>query len=70
MASASFILIIGHASDAATVLVVLNRLWGAGLTLDELADLGLALGADVPVFVRGQAAWAEEIGRASCRERV
>ncbi|HBG50624.1 4-(cytidine 5'-diphospho)-2-C-methyl-D-erythritol kinase [Candidatus Macondimonas diazotrophica] len=52
----------GGSSDAATVLVVLNRLWGAGLTLDELADLGLALGADVPVFVRGQAAWAEGVG--------
>ncbi len=52
----------GGSSDAATVLVALNELWGLGLTLDELASLGLPLGADVPVFVRGQAAWAEGIG--------
>jgi len=52
----------GGSSDAATCLVALNRLWGAGLTVDELAALGLALGADVPVFVRGRAAWAEGVG--------
>lgn len=52
----------GGSSDAATTLVALNRLWGLGLDLDQLADIGLALGADVPVFVRGQAAWAEGIG--------
>jgi len=52
----------GGSSDAATVLVALNRLWGVGLTVDQLADLGLKLGADVPVFVRGQASWVEGIG--------
>ncbi len=52
----------GGSSDAATVLVALNRLWRAGLSVDELATLGLKLGADVPVFVRGQAAWVEGIG--------
>ncbi len=52
----------GGSSDAATALVGLNALWQCGLNLDELADLGLQLGADVPVFVRGQAAWAEGIG--------
>lgn len=52
----------GGSSDAATVLVALNRIWAAGLTEDDLAGLGLALGADVPVFVRGHAAWAEGIG--------
>ena len=52
----------GGSSDAATCLVALNRLWGAGLTVDELAALGLSLGADVPVFVRGRAAWAEGVG--------
>ncbi|MEW6352671.1 MAG: 4-(cytidine 5'-diphospho)-2-C-methyl-D-erythritol kinase [Pseudomonadota bacterium] len=52
----------GGSSDAATTLVALNELWGAGLSLDELAALGLRLGADVPVFVRGQAAWAEGVG--------
>ncbi|MAT65799.1 MAG: 4-(cytidine 5'-diphospho)-2-C-methyl-D-erythritol kinase [Gammaproteobacteria bacterium] len=52
----------GGSSDAATTLVVLNRLWKAGLDEDELAALGLELGADVPVFVRGRAAWAEGVG--------
>jgi 4-diphosphocytidyl-2-C-methyl-D-erythritol kinase len=52
----------GGSSDAATTLVVLNRLWGLGLPPEELARMGLALGADVPVFVHGQAAWAEGIG--------
>ena len=52
----------GGSSDAATVLVALNALWGAGLSVDRLAELGLALGADVPVFVRGVAAWAEGVG--------
>jgi len=52
----------GGSSDAATVLVALNRLWNLGLGLDELAELGLSLGADVPVFVRGQAAWGEGVG--------
>ncbi|WP_445003247.1 4-(cytidine 5'-diphospho)-2-C-methyl-D-erythritol kinase [Halomonas mongoliensis] len=52
----------GGSSDAATALVGLNRLWGLGLTLERLAELGLSLGADVPVFVRGHAAWGEGIG--------
>jgi 4-diphosphocytidyl-2-C-methyl-D-erythritol kinase len=52
----------GGSSDAATTLLVLNSLWRAGLDVDELAALGLKLGADVPVFVRGHSAWAEGIG--------
>lgn len=52
----------GGSSDAATVLVALNRLWQLGLPVDALARLGLKLGADVPVFVRGHAAWAEGVG--------
>lgn len=52
----------GGSSDAATVLVVLNQLWQTGLSRDDLADLALTLGADVPVFVRGHAAWAEGVG--------
>ncbi|MGA9025043.1 MAG: 4-(cytidine 5'-diphospho)-2-C-methyl-D-erythritol kinase [Steroidobacteraceae bacterium] len=52
----------GGSSDAATCLVALNRLWGLHFSTDELAALGLKLGADVPVFVRGRAAWAEGIG--------
>lgn len=52
----------GGSSDAATTLVALNRLWNLHLGENELAGIGLTLGADVPVFVRGQAAWAEGIG--------
>lgn len=52
----------GGSSDAATTLVALNHLWQLGLDEDELAELGLQLGADVPVFVRGRAAWAEGVG--------
>lgn len=52
----------GGSSDAATVLVALNTLWGAGLGQDALAALALQLGADVPVFVRGCNAWAEGVG--------
>ncbi len=52
----------GGSSDAATVLVALNRLWNAGMDVDALAALGLELGADVPVFVRGHNAWAEGVG--------
>lgn len=54
----------GGSSDAATVLFALNRLWSVEWTEDQLAELGLKLGADVPVFVRGRAAWAEGIGEA------
>ncbi len=52
----------GGSSDAATTLVVLNRLWKLGLTEQRLMQLGLQLGADVPVFVFGRAAWAEGVG--------
>ncbi len=52
----------GGSSDAATTLAALNALWGCGLGEDALAALGLRLGADVPVFVRGRAAWAEGVG--------
>jgi 4-diphosphocytidyl-2-C-methyl-D-erythritol kinase len=52
----------GGSSNAATVLVALNELWQCGLSDDQLAVLGLTLGADVPVFVRGHAAFAEGIG--------
>lgn len=52
----------GGSSDAATTLVALNHLWDLKLSIDELAALGLRLGADVPVFVRGLAAWGEGVG--------
>ena len=52
----------GGSSDAPTTLVALNRLWGLDLPTSELAELGLSLGADVPVFLHGQAAWAEGVG--------
>ena len=52
----------GGSSNAATVLVALNNIWQCGLSLNELAALGLTLGADVPVFVRGHAAFAEGVG--------
>ncbi|WP_437890783.1 4-(cytidine 5'-diphospho)-2-C-methyl-D-erythritol kinase [Phytobacter sp. V91] len=52
----------GGSSNAATTLVALNHLWQCGLSEDELAESGLKLGADVPVFVRGRAAFAEGVG--------
>ena len=52
----------GGSSDAATTLLALNKLWGCDLSKDQLALLGLTLGADVPVFVQGHSAWAEGIG--------
>lgn len=52
----------GGSSNAATTLVALNDLWHCGLSLDILAKLGLSLGADVPVFIHGTAAWAEGVG--------
>lgn len=52
----------GGSSDAATTLLALNHLWQTNLSIDELAQLGLKLGADVPVFVRGHNAWAEGVG--------
>jgi len=54
----------GGSSDAATVLRALDRLWGLDLGVDRLAGIGLALGADVPVFVHGRNAWAEGVGEA------
>jgi 4-diphosphocytidyl-2-C-methyl-D-erythritol kinase len=52
----------GGSSDAATVLLVLNRLWNAGFDDEALGEIGLSLGADVPFFVQGTPAWAEGIG--------
>ena len=52
----------GGSSDAASVLIGLDRLWGLGVGTDRLAALGARLGADVPVFVRGLAAWGEGVG--------
>ena len=52
----------GGSSDAATTLVALNELWGLGWPRARLAELGLSLGADVPVFVQGRASWAEGVG--------
>jgi 4-diphosphocytidyl-2-C-methyl-D-erythritol kinase len=52
----------GGSSNAATTLLALNRLWGLDLSRSELAVIGLTLGADVPVFVMGHAAWVEGIG--------
>ncbi len=52
----------GGSSDAATVLVALNELWGTALSIDALADIGLRLGADVPVFIYGHNAFAAGVG--------
>ncbi|MGZ8225080.1 MAG: 4-(cytidine 5'-diphospho)-2-C-methyl-D-erythritol kinase [Methylococcaceae bacterium] len=52
----------GGSSDAATTLMVLNELWGLHLSKERLMELGLTLGADVPVFVYGYSSWAEGIG--------
>lgn len=52
----------GGSSDAATVLIALNHLWGAHLSREQLMKIGLKLGADVPVFIFGQNAWAEGVG--------
>jgi 4-diphosphocytidyl-2-C-methyl-D-erythritol kinase len=52
----------GGSSDAATTLVVLNKLWELNLSTEKLMALGLSLGADVPIFVHGHAAWAEGVG--------
>lgn len=52
----------GGSSDAATTLIALNELWELGWDRDALAAIGVKLGADVPVFVKGQAAWGEGIG--------
>lgn len=52
----------GGSSDAATTLMAVNTLWGLGISRSELMQLGTSLGADVPIFVFGQSAWAEGIG--------
>ena len=52
----------GGSSNAATTLLIVNQLWQCGLNVEQLADLGLKLGADVPIFVHGRNAWAEGIG--------
>ncbi|MBV1930259.1 MAG: 4-(cytidine 5'-diphospho)-2-C-methyl-D-erythritol kinase, partial [Porticoccaceae bacterium] len=52
----------GGSSDAATTLIALNKLWNLNYSLDHLAEIGLKLGADVPVFIHGHTAWAEGIG--------
>jgi 4-diphosphocytidyl-2-C-methyl-D-erythritol kinase len=52
----------GGSSDAATALLALNRLWELGLSRQRLMQLGLSLGADVPVFVFGENAFAEGVG--------
>jgi 4-diphosphocytidyl-2-C-methyl-D-erythritol kinase len=52
----------GGSSDAATTLLALNHLWSTGLTRERLARIGLTLGSDVPVFVAGSSAWAEQRG--------
>lgn len=52
----------GGSSDAATTLIALNHLWRAGLDTEQLQKIGLALGADVPIFIHGHAAFAEGIG--------
>lgn len=52
----------GGSSNAATCLAVLNRLWELNLSTDKLCEIGVKLGADVPVFIRGKSAWAEGIG--------
>ncbi|WGG50053.1 4-(cytidine 5'-diphospho)-2-C-methyl-D-erythritol kinase [Rugamonas sp. DEMB1] len=54
----------GGSSDAATTLMALNKLWNAGLTRQQLMDLGLPLGADIPFFIFGQNAFAEGVGEA------
>ena len=54
----------GGSSDAATTLIVLNKLWNLSLSRGRLQQLGLALGADVPVFIGGQNAFAEGVGEA------
>lgn len=52
----------GGSSDAATTLVALNEFWRLGLSIKELAEIGVSVSADVPVFVYGQASWGEGIG--------
>jgi 4-diphosphocytidyl-2-C-methyl-D-erythritol kinase len=63
----------GGSSDAATTLLALDRLWDLGWPRERLAELGLTLGADVPVFMLGRCAWAEGVGERltlGCRQVV
>ncbi|MGZ8191382.1 MAG: 4-(cytidine 5'-diphospho)-2-C-methyl-D-erythritol kinase [Methylococcaceae bacterium] len=52
----------GGSSDAATTLVVMNKLWNLQLSSEKLMELGLKLGADVPIFIYGYSSWAEGVG--------
>jgi 4-diphosphocytidyl-2-C-methyl-D-erythritol kinase len=52
----------GGSSDAATTLVALNEMWGLGLEPERLVELGLELGADIPLFIHGHSAWGEGVG--------
>lgn len=52
----------GGSSDAATTLLALNKLWDIHLSQQQLCDIGLELGADVPLFIQGESAWAEGVG--------
>ena len=52
----------GGSSDAASTLMALNRLWNLGLTRQQLKNIGLTLGADVPFFIGGRSAWVSGIG--------
>ncbi|MBS0347237.1 MAG: 4-(cytidine 5'-diphospho)-2-C-methyl-D-erythritol kinase [Proteobacteria bacterium] len=52
----------GGSSDAASVLIALNRIWGCGLSRQRLQEIGLKLGADVPFFIFGETAFAEGVG--------
>lgn len=52
----------GGSSNAATTLIVLNQLWECNLNKEQLAEYGVKLGADVPIFIYGKNAWAEGIG--------
>jgi 4-diphosphocytidyl-2-C-methyl-D-erythritol kinase len=52
----------GGSSDAATTLLALNQLWGCGLARERLREIGLALGADVPIFIHGRNSFAEGVG--------
>lgn len=60
----------GGSSNAATTLAGLNQLWQTAVEQDQLAAMGLELGADVPVFVRGRSAWAEGVGERLCPVRL
>lgn len=52
----------GGSSNAATALLIMNQIWQCGLNRDQLAEIGVQLGADVPIFIHGRNAWAEGIG--------